>query len=217
MSYGPGSPACEAFKAAAKEWCAKPPGKRGSFNDKFFKKLKRKDKDLFKRLSPNREAAAIFRNGQFQGMARDLAVKPPALPVTDLQTVATRMTTAFNSATGNLNGARQAARLAAWSAQGVNLGSLFAALAAAKAAGTGIRAAGSALGAVLRNSYRTRFFDAMDGGTPVEIKGPGDSYGKGQKQAMKKAANPKNKIIEISCKSCGVKGSSGCDVYNKNN
>lgn len=57
---------------------------------------------------------------------------------------------------------------------------------------------------------RLRFPDGMLNGTPVEIKGPGDTPRPGQMEDYQKVSKTK-KVIEISCKSCG----NDCDKGNK--
>jgi hypothetical protein len=69
----------------------------------------------------------------------------------------------------------------------------------------------------LLQSWRTpgkggslKFPDGMADGTPIEIKGPGDTYREGQVEDYKKVSTSGN-LTEISCESCG----NDCNEGNK--
>ncbi|MGK3983609.1 hypothetical protein WME99_11275 [Sorangium sp. So ce136] len=73
------TPMCRAFRKAVTEYCRKPKGKRGKFNNKFFKHLRKIDPKLAKQM--HREVPFLMRwagtAGQLVGSAAGLAKGPP--------------------------------------------------------------------------------------------------------------------------------------------
>ncbi|MEZ4447376.1 MAG: VRR-NUC domain-containing protein [Polyangiaceae bacterium] len=189
--------ACKAFRQAVDEYCQGAPGSRGDFNDKFFEKLQN--------VTPHGSTLA-------QNMAREVPVL------------------AGQAGTAAAGVAGTAANVAA-----ANPGSAIAQIvhgsyvksAAAIGGGMGTAAAGVItscfsiyrmfgraggrwpfFNALRAGGFRIGFPDAMIGNQAIEIKGPGDSFRKNQKETFDAASKP-NPTIVVDCKSCNANCKNG--------
>jgi hypothetical protein len=172
---------CKAFAEAVAEWCAKPKGQRGSFNDVFFDKLKGIDPKLAGDIM--REVPVLMklagRAGQVVGAVSEVA-KNGSGAAKALAIVMAGAYTAI-SGLGGGGGAADAMRNAVYGAfKGVG-----------------------------NRRFYPRFPDGMLRGQVIEVKGPGDYFRKpGQAADYQKISAPKEPIV-LSCESCGADCESG--------
>lgn len=191
---------CKAFRDAVTDHCTSPPGSRGDFNDKFFKRLDKvtpHGSDLMKNMVREAPVLAAKAAGGVSGSAQALAASGNA--------TAQAVHNAYVKESAKLlGGGATSVTAAAALAAGITLKSCFAiGRMFGKAGGVwqffnGLRAAG----------FRIGFPDAMIGNQAIEIKGPGDSFRKNQKETFDAASKP-NPTIVIDCKSCGANCKNG--------
>jgi hypothetical protein len=188
---------CEAFKEAVVEWCARPAGKKGSFNSTLFKKLKAGDLARGTNYAANiaREVPIVF--GGVAGAAGQTAASlvrggatGPAGAMAGIlhEGYVTGSRWITGGASAWLSGANQVAGRGVMSAFALGMDP------AAKAATI----------ANLRNisGAWNRFPDGLIPPRQIiEIKGPGDTYDRGQKRDYDKFSQP-GKPIEPDCVKC---------------
>lgn len=188
------TPLCKAFKKAVTEYCSKPKGKRGKFNDTYFKKLKDVDRQLAGQI--RREVPCLMGQG--------------ALPGVRCLWTATSGLTAAGSATAAVAGCAGALATGAAAAAkaAVGVGAPTGLTRAAAGAMDAIRGRSFSLYNILRTNGaaipggKLRFPDGMIGQQVIEVKGPGDGFkDKGQAKDYQKISRPKPPIVP-SCESC---------------
>ncbi|WP_437305817.1 hypothetical protein [Sorangium sp. So ce388] len=176
---------CNAFREAVRKYCAKPEGQRGTFNDYFFKELKRFDKKLAKQLQ--REVPIIMKLagkasafvGPATAVARDASLGAA-------QALAAYMLKGYSPMSGmpRKPGAADSMRMSTHGRYRWGRGKLL---------------NGKVPGA---NRFFPVFPDAMWNGQVVEVKGPGDTWNRnGQAQDYQKISAPNEPIVP-SCGSC---------------
>lgn len=187
---------CKAFREAVAEHCSNPPGKRGSFNDKFYKKLRNvtpHGRDIAKscmREVPVLCGKAGTAAAGVAGTAADLAATGNPL--------ANMLNNAFNSVVSGLP------------STGVS-GLAGAGNVAASFAGTEALAANGPkvfFSTVKGSNFNYSFPDGMIGKQCIEIKGPADSLRPDQKAQYDAVSQP-NPTIVVDCKSCGANCKNG--------
>jgi hypothetical protein len=183
--------ACKAFREAVDEYCKSPPGSRGSFNDKFFDKLKDvtpNGADIAKSISREVPMLAGKAGGVASGVAGtagDLAAADPG------NAAANFVNDQYVKELANLPGG--ASGVAGPVGSCFAIGAMFAAAGGKWLFFNALRAAG----------FRLGFPDGAIGSQAIEIKGPGDSFRKNQKETFDAASKP-NPTIVVDCKSCGA-------------
>jgi hypothetical protein len=175
-------PMCKAFCNAVKGYCRKKLGKRGTFNDYFFKKLARQSPTLAKEMQ--REVPFLFKHAaggpQLLGTAAEVAKNGAGIG----QEIAEAMHAVGSPMTGAAVLAKGATGLA------------DAFRGSCAAAWKGVTGAGA-------NRFFPKFPDAMRNGQAIEIKGPGDSFRGNQKACYQKISKPHD-LLEVDCESCST-------------
>ncbi len=188
---------CQAFRAAVKDYCKKPKGKRGSFNNDFYSKLRGYKKSPFPFLASQlqREVPVLAGNG-FAGTAQTLAAGGgPASGVAQAaQTAYSDFVTNTLGQLSPITGAMPIAigsSLGMWTLSSVTVG------------GTPFWQALGSLGGQLK------YPDGLINNQIMEIKGPGDFFkDPTQRQVFNDVSAP-NAAIVVNCKSCKAKCENG--------
>lgn len=176
---------CKAFREAVAKYCAKPHKKRGTFNDYFFKELKRFDKQLAKQLQ--REVPVLMKlAGKAGAVVGPIASVAKDASLGVAQALAAYMMKGYSPISG-MPGKIGAADSLRTTVHGRYLW------------GRGKLINGKVPGV---NRFYPRYPDAMWNGQVVEIKGPGDTWNSpGQAPDYQKISAPKEPIVP-SCGSC---------------
>ena len=193
---------CKAFREAVDEVCQGAPGSRGNFNDKFYEKLQGVTPHGSS-LAQNMAREVPVLAGQagtaaagMAGTAADVAAAAPS------SAVAQNVHNAFvqeAAAVGNISGTAAPGTIA----NCFSIGAMFASYAV-----KGSRGVFRFFNALRAGGFRLGFPDGMIGTQAVEIKGPGDSFRKNQKETFDAASKP-NPTIVIDCQSCGANCKNG--------
>lgn len=191
---------CQAFREAVDEHCSKPKGQRGSFNNKFYDKLRRHNPDLAGRIQ--REVPVVF--GGAAGSAGQLAAN---------------LTNAPGPAGAAANAVLAAHQAGVRALAGPGATAVTGALANPRipggpwgvvglAAMEGLRRGAPlfdrlkfALFRLMNRGVRVKFPDGLIGRQVIEIKGPGDTMSKGQAKDYQAFSKPDPPIVP-SCESC---------------
>ena len=192
---------CQAFKDAVDEHCAKPKGKRGSFNNKFYDKLRKLNPELAGKIQ--RETPLIFGGAAGSGGA---------------------LASAMTNAPGAAGAAANAVMAAHQSGVAALAGSGASAVTGATAnpnipAGpwgiVGVAAFATKVGAplfskvkfglfqLMNRGVRIKFPDGLIGNQIIEVKGPGDTMKASQAKDYQAFSKPDPPIVP-SCESCGA-------------
>lgn len=188
---------CKAFREAVKDYCTAPPGSRGSFNDKFFEKLRNvtpHGANLAGSIAREAPVLAAKTAGMASGSAQALA--SPSNPV------AQALHNAYVQESRAILGSATATSVTGAFTGGVAscfaIGRVFSHFKGPFRAFNAIRQAG----------YRLGWPDGMIGEQVIEIKGPADSFRKNQKETFDAVSKP-NPPIVVDCKSCGANCKNG--------
>jgi hypothetical protein len=190
---------CAAFRAAVDEHCAKPKGKRGKFNNKFYNHLNRLDPKLAGKIS--REVPVIF--GGAAGASGELAsnlTNAPGMAGATANAVMAEYQAGVRAFAGSgataVTGATVNAAIPGgpWGVAGIvalGFGSI----------GKATVALWNGVKGGVAPRIRVKFPDGLIGKQVIEIKGPGDTMKPSQAKAYSAFSKPDPPIVP-SCDSC---------------
>lgn len=213
--------ACEAFKAAVKEWCKKKNvrsrkrkskskqryDKRGGFNDFFYRELKKRDPKTASKI--NREVAGIFSGSLSDGTRKYLGTAQQVAAGRAVGGASSDVVGAAGYVTGIIKGQP------GYGATGLGQGVARGADKMRGAAMGGVFRKGGGAPDALKKAIggNIRFQDGVLKGQVIELKGPGDSPRPGQLEDANLMSKPKSAVV-IDCESCGAPHKNGCPKYN---
>lgn len=204
---------CEAFEAAVDNFCADEnkasrkksatpsekelAARRGRFNDFFYRSLAARDPALAGKM--RREVAGVFsrHSGRYLGTLGQVARGAGASGIGPHQRAAARFMNGVmrNTPGFGRTGANRFLDRGSDAMRGATVGSFR---------------SSSSVSAQMRRGVYTRWSDGtLPSGRQVELKGPGDTPGKGQFSDLKKMGRGMKPVV-VGCKSCGLSCAGGC-------